>query len=67
MIAKVSEYVGYANANTRATALMGDEITHNPSIYPPESVQAKLYVSSELPPELMRWTTRSWNKFKSGR
>ena len=67
VIAGISEYVGYANANTAATALMKDEITHNPSIYPPESVQAKLYVSSELPPDLMRWMTRSWNKFKSGR
>ena len=67
VISNISEYVGYANANTQATALMSDEITHNPSIYPPESVQAKLYVSSELPPELMRWMTRSWNKFKSGR
>ena len=67
VIADISEHVGYANANTSATALMGEEITHNPSIYPPEAVQAKLYVSSELPPDLMRWMTRSWNKFKSGR
>ena len=66
-ITQVSEYVGYANANTAATALMPEEITRNPSIYPPESVQAKLYVSTELPPNVMRWMNRSWSKLKSGR
>ncbi|MNW08488.1 Putrescine-binding periplasmic protein precursor [compost metagenome] len=67
MIAGVSEYVGYANANTRADALMDEAVRQNPSIYPPAAVQQRLYVSSEQPPEIMRWTTRSWNKLKSGR
>lgn len=67
VIAEVSEYVGYANANARADALMDEEIRSNPSIYPSAAVQQRLYVSSELPPEIMRWTTRSWSKLKSGR
>ncbi|UVJ44328.1 polyamine ABC transporter substrate-binding protein [Pseudomonas sp. LS1212] len=66
-IASVSDYVGYANANTQATALMTEQIRNDPSIYPPAAVQQKLYVSSEQPPEIMRWVTRSWNKLKSGR
>ncbi len=67
VIAAVSEYVGYANANTRADALMDEQVRQNPSIYPSAAVQQRLYVSSELPPEVMRWITRSWNKLKSGR
>ncbi len=67
VITQISEYVGYANANDQATALMDEEVTRNPSIYPPESVQAKLYVSTELPPDVMRWMNRSWSKLKSGR
>ncbi|AYC33655.1 polyamine ABC transporter substrate-binding protein [Pseudomonas cavernae] len=67
VIAKVSEHVGYANANTQADALMNEQVRHDPSIYPPAAVQQKLYVSSEQPPEIMRWINRSWNKLKSGR
>jgi spermidine/putrescine-binding protein len=67
VIADVSEYVGYANANTQADALMDEEVRQNPSIYPSAAVQQRLYVSSEQPPEIMRWITRSWNKLKSGR
>ena len=67
VIAAVSEYVGYANANTQADALMDEQVRQNPSIYPSAAVQQRLYVSSELPPEVMRWITRSWNKLKSGR
>ena len=67
VITKVSEHVGYANANSQATSLMSADITGNPSIYPPESIQAKLYVSTELPPDIMRWMNRSWSKLKSGR
>jgi spermidine/putrescine-binding protein len=67
VIADVSEYVGYANANTQADALMDEDVRQNPSVYPSAAVQQRLYVSSELPPEVMRWITRSWNKLKSGR
>ena len=67
VIAAVSEYVGYANANTQADALMDEGVRQNPSIYPSAAVQQRLYVSSELPPEVMRWITRSWSKLKSGR
>ncbi|HEX5843162.1 MAG TPA: polyamine ABC transporter substrate-binding protein [Pseudomonas sp.] len=67
VVAGISEYVGYANANSRADQVMDREIRHNPSIYPPAEVQAKLYVSTEPPAEVMRWMTRAWNRFKSGR
>jgi len=67
VIAEISEQVGYANANTQADALMDGQIRQDPSIYPPAAVQQRLYVSTEQPPEIMRWMTRSWNRLKSGR
>jgi putrescine transport system substrate-binding protein len=67
VVAEISEYVGYANANSQADGLMDQQIRRDPSIYPPAEVQAKLYISSEPPAEIMRWMTRSWNRLKSGR
>lgn len=67
MVARISEYVGYANANTRADALMDAQVRQDPSIYPPAAVQARLYVSTEPPADAMRWMIRSWNRLKSGR
>jgi spermidine/putrescine-binding protein len=67
VISKVSDFVGYANANQAADAVMDPEIRQNPSIYPSDDVLKKLYVSSEWTPAVMRWTTRAWNNYKSGR
>ncbi|MEN0104789.1 MAG: polyamine ABC transporter substrate-binding protein [Pseudomonas sp.] len=67
VISKVSDFVGYANANQAADSVMDPEIRNNPSIYPSDEVLKKLYVSSEWTPAVMRWTTRAWNNYKSGR
>ena len=67
VISKVSDFVGYANANQAADAVMDPEIRNNPSIYPSDEVLKKLYVSSEWTTAVMRWTTRAWNKYKSAR
>ncbi|MCU1718057.1 polyamine ABC transporter substrate-binding protein [Pseudomonas sp. 5P_3.1_Bac2] len=66
VIAKVSDYVGYANPNPSADALMDQEIRKDASVYPPQEVLDKLYVSSELSPKVLRLMTRSWTKVKSG-
>ena len=67
VISSVSDFVGYANANQAADTVMDPAIRHNPSIYPTDDVLKKLYVSSEWPTPIMRWTTRAWNNYKSGR
>ncbi|MBC9252692.1 spermidine/putrescine ABC transporter substrate-binding protein PotF [Pseudomonas alcaligenes] len=67
VIAKVSDYVGYANPNPKAGELMDQEVRNNPSVYPSQAVLDKLYVSTELPPKIMRQMTRSWSKIKSGK
>jgi putrescine transport system substrate-binding protein len=66
VIAKVSDYVGYANPNPKSGSLMDQEVLHNPSVYPPADVMAKTYVSQELPVKIMRAMTRSWTKIKTG-
>jgi spermidine/putrescine-binding protein len=67
VIAKVSETVGYANPNPASNALMGKEITENPSIYPSPEVMSRFYISSELSPATLRLMTRKWTDIKSNR
>ncbi|GAB6388786.1 polyamine ABC transporter substrate-binding protein [Stutzerimonas marianensis] len=66
VIASVSDYVGYANPNVKADALMDQEVRNDPAVYPPQAVLDRLYVSAELPPKVMRLMTRTWTKVKSG-
>nr|WP_033138794.1 polyamine ABC transporter substrate-binding protein [Aeromonas finlandensis] len=66
VIAKVSNYVGYANPNAKAAAFMDEKVRDDQSVYPPQPVLAKLYVSQTHPRAVMRLMTRSWNKIKSG-
>ncbi|MCO6056251.1 polyamine ABC transporter substrate-binding protein [Pseudomonas sp. MOB-449] len=67
VIAKVSDYVGYANPNLKAGELMDQEVRTDESVYPPQAVLDKLYVMAELPPKVQRLMTRSWTKVKSGK
>jgi putrescine transport system substrate-binding protein len=66
VIAQVSDYVGYANPNPGADKLMEQSIRTDASVYPPQAVIDKAYVSIELPPNIQRLMTRSWTKVKSG-
>ena len=66
VIAEVSDYVGYANPNTKADEFMDEEVRNDPSIYPSQAVLDKLYISAELPVRVQRLMTRSWTKVKSG-
>lgn len=66
VIAPVSDYVGYANANKDATALMDPKVSGNPGIYPDDDVIAHTFVSADLPENIQRLMTREWNRVKSG-
>ncbi|MNO76678.1 Putrescine-binding periplasmic protein precursor [compost metagenome] len=66
VIAQVSDYVGYANPNPGSDKLMEQSIRTDASVYPPQAVIDKAYVSTELPPNIQRLMTRSWTKVKSG-
>ncbi|MCP1640516.1 putrescine transport system substrate-binding protein [Pseudomonas citronellolis] len=66
VIAPVSDYVGYANPNKDATALLDPKVRDNPGIYPSDAVIDKLFVSTDLPPNIQRVITREWTRIKTG-
>jgi putrescine transport system substrate-binding protein len=67
VIAGISDYVGYANPNQAANALLSPEVRDDPRVYPPQAVLDKLYVNSELSPKAQRAMSDSWSRVKSGR
>ncbi len=66
VIAKISNYVEYPNANAAAFPLVAEEVRTNPTIYPPEDVMAKLWTLRIMPIEIDRVMTRVWTKVKTG-
>jgi putrescine transport system substrate-binding protein len=67
VIAAISNYVAYANANTAATPLLEEEIREDPGIYPPPEVKQRLRSSRVMPADVQRLKVRSWTRIKSGR
>ncbi len=67
VIAGVSDYVGYANPNIKAGELMDQDVRNDESVYPPQAVLDKLFISAELPVKVQRLMTRSWTKVNSGK
>jgi putrescine transport system substrate-binding protein len=66
VIADISNFVTYANANAAATQFVDDEVKNNPAIYPPAEVKAKLFPNPIHTAEYDRLLTRSWTRIKTG-
>lgn len=66
VVARASNYVGYANANKSATALVDPAITSDPAIYPDSATMQRLHASRILSPKLERRRSRTWTKIKTG-
>jgi len=66
IIANISNYLGYPNANKDATALLDQKLRTNPMIYPSKEVMSTLFPIEPLPLPLERIRTRVWTKVKSG-
>ena len=66
VIAEASNYVSYANGNADSIQYLNPKIAHNPGIYPPQSVEDKLYTLNIMPPAVERSITRSWITIKTG-
>ncbi len=64
--AAISNYTGFANANTAAMPFINRTIATDPTVYPPPEQQARLFVQAEDSPEQIRAITRLWQKFKTG-
>lgn len=67
IIAEITDYVQFPNANKAATPLVDEAIRNDPGIYPSDEVMAKLYSFPDLENKVQRAMTRSWTKIKSGR
>ncbi len=67
IIADVSNYVAYANANSKATALVDEGIRNDPGIYPPDSTRQRLLVLKTPKDKEARNMNRAWTRVKTGR
>jgi putrescine transport system substrate-binding protein len=65
VIANISNFIGFANANSAASPLLDATIVADSIIYPPRDQQQRLFVQSEDSPEQSRAITRIWQKFKT--
>lgn len=65
VIADITNYVGIANGNAAATALLDQSTVADTIIYPPPEQQQRLFVQLEDSPEQTREITRIWQKFKT--
>jgi len=66
MIAKISNFVAYPNANFTSYKLITPELMTNPNIFPNAEMRSKLYVVPILPDNIDRVITRQWTKIKTG-
>jgi putrescine transport system substrate-binding protein len=67
VMAGISNYVAYANANKASTPMVDKEVLENPGIYPTPEAKAKLFTFAVLPPDTDRLYTRIWTKLKTGK
>ncbi|HTT42017.1 MAG TPA: polyamine ABC transporter substrate-binding protein [Steroidobacteraceae bacterium] len=66
VIAAITNEIHYANDNAASEPYVNPAILHDPAVYPPPAVEARLYVSTEASPTLERLRTRTWTRIKTG-
>jgi putrescine transport system substrate-binding protein len=66
VIAKVSNYVTYANGNALATAMVDEAVRKNPVVYPSDEVKRKLFPHLAESSDFSRLLNRSWTRFRTG-
>lgn len=67
VIADVSNYVFYANANSAATEFVSEEVKEDPAIYPSEAVKATLFPDLADDRKFTRALSRAWTTIKTGK
>ena len=66
VIAEITNYVAYANANAAAESLVDEEIRADAGIYPPAETRAK-FITLQTPSDReTRNVTRAWTRVKTG-
>ena len=66
VIANISNFTGYANANTAAIHMVDPVIASDLAIYPDESIIARSIVTISHPPKIQRLRSRLWTRIKAG-
>jgi putrescine transport system substrate-binding protein len=66
VIANITNFIGFANANSAASPLLDASIASDPIVFPLRDQQQRLFVQTEDSPEQSRAITRLWQKFKTG-
>jgi len=66
VIAKCTDFTGYANANKTATALVDPAISGDPAVYPDAETLTRLYTPKPLTPAQEEAMTRVWTEIKTG-
>jgi putrescine transport system substrate-binding protein len=66
VIADISNFKRFANANLASQPYVLDSVKDDPAIYPPPQLREKLAVQLADSPEQTRVITRMWQKFKTG-
>ena len=66
VIAKCTDFTGYANANKAATALVNPTIAADPAIYPDAETLKRMYGPKAQTEEQDRDLTRAWAEIKAG-
>jgi putrescine transport system substrate-binding protein len=67
VIAKITDYVAFANPNPASFELLDPEVRNDPGIFPPPEVMERLVSAEELAPTAQRARTRAWTRIKTGR
>ena len=66
VIAEISNFKRYANADAQAQSLVDPSVLNDPGIYPPVELREKLAVQLADSADQTRAITRVWQKFKTG-
>ncbi|MCB1646470.1 MAG: extracellular solute-binding protein [Pseudomonadales bacterium] len=66
VIAPVTNYVAYANANAAATPLVDEAVRSNPGVYPAAATMEKLLVLKTPSDKETRTMNRLWTRAKTG-
>jgi len=66
VIAAISEFTGYANANRASTALLDPKIVNDPAAYPPMAARRSWQGGLLYEPKRERIRSRLWSRVKTG-
>jgi len=66
IIAQITNDTHYGNDNLAAAPFVDAGILHDPAVYPPPELRARLYLPAELGQEYDRLRTRAWTDIKTG-